>query len=159
ERVRTRAYPIAARHPGARTPAAAMTATARRASSAAMVRTAALRRSLALKRTTPTSARRWPSSAKVAARTGNASPAIACRGTTSATASRSSRASSESARGRGLAQRVEVTRARHEVHLEPDSIRVFEEQRVVTGRPRAVFGRVHDRRADLAQQHVHRLDV
>ena len=44
--------------------------------------------------------------------------------------------------------------ARHEVHLDPDAVRILEQHRVIARRPAAFLGRVHDGRAHLDQHAV-----
>ena len=47
----------------------------------------------------------------------------------------------------------------HVVHLQPDAVRILEEDGVVSRRPGSVLGRVDDRGAEIAHQRVHGIDV
>src|SRR5262249_34754595 len=53
----------------------------------------------------------------------------------------------------------EQTLSGHVVHLQPDAVRILEEHRVISRRPRAVLGRMHDGRPELADELVGRIDV
>src|SRR5262245_43764162 len=72
---------------------------------------------------------------------------------------RTSPATHGSELGHDLFARLEVTLAGYVVQLESNAIRVFEEQRVITRRPRTVFRCVHDVCAHLDQQTMDGVDV
>src|SRR5262245_6728578 len=60
---------------------------------------------------------------------------------------------------RQLLRMLQVPLARHEIHFETDALGIFEEQRVITRRPRAFLGWVHDPDAALSQERIQLVDV